>query len=65
MTQDSVNLLICQPHPDEADELASLPGYLGSKRIERAASPGTGSAPVDARPTSPPPRSPIVLPGKT
>ncbi|HNX49643.1 MAG TPA: hypothetical protein PLS53_15780 [Thermoanaerobaculaceae bacterium] len=64
MTQDPANLLIRQPYPDGDDELASLPGYLGSKRIDRPASPGTGSPPLDVRPTAPPARPLIILPGK-
>lgn len=39
MTQDPATLLDREPYPVEDDDLGSLPGYLGSHRIDRVAPP--------------------------
>jgi hypothetical protein len=55
MTQQPATLLDREPYPVEDDDLGSLPGYLGTRRIDRA-------APPDLRvETTPPGVAPIVL----
>lgn len=39
MTQEPATILDRQPLPVADDDLGSLPGYLGTRRVDRAAPP--------------------------
>lgn len=55
MTQQPATLLDREPYPVEDDDLGSLPGYLGTRRIDRVAPPAPRVE------TAPPDVVPVVL----
>ena len=55
MTQEPATLLDRKPYPVEDDDFGSLPGYLGTRRIDRMAPPAPRAE------TAPPDAVPVVL----
>ena len=55
MTKESASIPIAQSYPIKDDDLGSLPGYLGSRRIQRSANSGGVSTGADTREAPPQP----------